>query len=111
MPPSRERLSTSVREAGRAVGTEGDLVTAAPGCAPAAGLEVDVEDLGLHVARHRRQRGQQCRALAGQDVVELGAAGADLGEIVVEPVGERGIEVADMAVGLGREKPAGAWSR
>ena len=98
------------RGAGRAVGAERDLAEQ-PRRAPAAGLEVDVEDLGLHLARHRRQRGQQRRALAGHDVVELEPAGADLGEIVVEPVGERGIEVADMAVGLGREKPAGAWSR
>jgi hypothetical protein len=71
---------------------------------PAAGLEVDVEDLGLHVARHRRQRGEQRRALARHDVLEPQAAGADLREIVVEPAGERGIEIDDVAVALGREE-------
>ena len=77
----------------RAVGAEGDLVEQPHRNRPAAaGLEVDVEHLGLHVARHRRQRGEQRGALAGHDVVELEAAGADLREVVVEPVGQRGIE-------------------
>ena len=98
-----------MREApGRAVGAEGNLVEEPRrNGAAAAGLEIDVEDLGLHVARHRRQRGQQRRALAGQDVVEHQAAGTDLREIMVEPVGERGIEIGHAAVGLGRKEPGG----
>ena len=91
--------------AGRAVGAEGDLVEEP--CrhgAAAARLEVDVENLGLHVARHRRQRGEQRRALARHDVVELETGGADLREIVVEPIGERGVEIDDIAVGLGRKE-------
>ncbi len=67
------------RGAGRTVGAEGDLVEEPRRHgAAAAGLEVDVEDRGLHVARHRRHRGQQHRAFAGHDVVELQAARADL---------------------------------
>ena len=68
---------------------------------PVAGLEVDIEDFGLHVAGHRRERGEQRRALARHDVVELEAAGADLREIMVEPIGERGVEIDDVAVALG----------
>src|SRR5262249_5735948 len=97
--PSPARLRTSVRHApgapekerggrgGRAVGAEGDL--GEEPCrqgAPAARFEVDVEYLGLHVARHRRQRGEERRALARHDVVELEPAGADLREIMIEPI-------------------------
>ena len=90
------------RGPGRAVGAEGDLVEEPDRQrAAAASLEVDVENLGLDVARHGRKRGEQRRAFAGHDVVELEAAGADLGEIVIEPVGERGVEIDDVAVGLG----------
>ena len=93
------------RGAGRAVGAEGDLVEQPRrNGAAAAGLEVDVENLGLHVAGHRRQRGEQRRALARHDVVEPQAAGADLREIMVEPIGQRGIEIDDVAVALGREE-------
>src|SRR5262249_37206664 len=104
--PSRARLSTRVRGGpGRAGGVEGAL-----GEEPcrhggaAARLEVNVETLGLHVARHRRQRGEQRGALARHDVVELEAGGADLREIMVEPIGERGVEIDDIAVGLGRKE-------
>jgi hypothetical protein len=69
--------------------------------AAGAGLEVDIEDLSLDVARHGRERGQQRRAFAGEDVVELETAGADLREIVIEPVCERGVEIDEVAVGLG----------
>ncbi len=93
------------RGAGRAVGAEGDLVEQPRrNGAAAAGLEVDVEDLGLHVAGNRRQRGEQRRTLARHDVVELKAAGADLREIMVEPIGQGGVEIADVAVALGREE-------
>jgi hypothetical protein len=93
------------RGAGRAVGAERDLVKQ-PGRhgATGPGLEVDIEDLGLHVARHGRERGQERRALAREHVVELETAGADLREIMVEPIGERGVEIDDAAVGLGRKE-------
>ena len=90
------------RGAGRAVGAERDLVEQPRrNGAAAPGLEVDIEDFDLHVARHGRERGQQRRALACQDVLELEAAGADLREIMVEPIGERGVEIDDVAVALG----------
>ena len=96
-----------MREApGVAVGAEGDLVEQPHrDRAAAAGLEVDVDDLGLHVARNRRHRGDQRRALARHDVVEPEAAGADLREIMVEPVGQGGVEIDDVAVAFRREEP------
>ena len=83
----RARLSTSVREApGRAVGAERDLVEQPHRHrAAAAGLEVEVEDLGLHLAGSGGERGKQRRAVAGDDVGELQPAGADLRQVVVEP--------------------------
>ena len=93
------------RGAGRAVGAERDLVEQPHRHrAPAAGLEVDVHHLGLHLAGRRGERGEQRGAVAGDDVGELQPAGADLGEIVVEPGGERGVEVADVAVAIDREE-------
>jgi hypothetical protein len=93
------------RWSGRAVRAERDLVEQ-PGrnSASGAGLEVDIEDLGLHVARNGSKRGEERRALAREDVVELETAGADLREIMVEPIGERGVEIDDVAVGLGRKE-------
>ncbi len=93
------------RWSGRAVRAERDLVEQ-PGRngAAGAGLEVDIEDLGLHVARHGSERGEERRALAREDIVELETAGADLREIMVEPIGERGVEIDDVAVGLGRKE-------
>ena len=47
-----------------------------------------------------KQRG----AFAGDDVVELERAGADLGEIVVEPVRQGGVEIDDVAGGIDGEE-------
>ena len=93
------------RSAGRAVGIEGKLVEEAhrQRAAP-AGFQVEVEHLGLHLAGRRPQRGQQGRAVAGHEIGELEPAGADLGEILVEPVGECRIEIDDLAVGIGGEE-------
>ena len=44
---------------------------------------------------------------AGDDVVDLEPADAELGEIVVEPSGKGGVHVGDRAVGLGGEEPGG----
>ena len=111
MPSSRARLSTSVREGpGAPSAPNATLWNSRAGTVrPLAGLEVDIEDLGLHVAGHGRERGEQRRALARHDVVELQAAGADLREIMVEPIGERGVEIDDVAVAPRRKRsPAGA---
>ena len=89
------------RSAGRAVGAESELVKEANRQrAPAAGLEIEVEHLGLHLARSRPQRRQQGGAVAGNKVGELEAAGADLGKVLVEPIGERGVEIDDVALGI-----------
>ena len=76
-----------MREApARAVGAERDLVEQPHRHRlAAAGLEIEVEHLGLHFAGRGGERGEQRRALAGDDVGELEPAGADLREIVVEP--------------------------
>src|SRR5215468_5146200 len=79
---------------GRAVGVEGDLVEEP--CrhgAAAARLEVNVENLGLHVARHRRWSGGQSGAQARQDVVGLEAGGAYLQEIRAGQTIERSVEM------------------
>ncbi len=106
VPSSRERLMTSVREGpGAPSAPNATLWNSRAGTrAPRAGLEVDVEHFGAHLAGRRNQRGEQRRALARHDVVELQAARGELREIVVEPVGERRIEIDDAAVALRREE-------
>ena len=93
------------RRARRAVGAERDLVVEPRrNGAAALGLEIDVEQLGLHLAGRRRQRGEQRAALAGDDVAKLQSAGADLGEVLLEPLGQRRVEIGDVAVGIDREE-------
>ncbi|MEY9683405.1 hypothetical protein ABIF13_004179 [Bradyrhizobium elkanii] len=95
------------RGARRAVGAEGELVIEPHrhGLA-AAHPQVDVEHLGLDLARHRRNRGQQRRAVARDDVGQFQAARADLGQIVVQPVGQRGVDIGDLAGRIDREEAA-----
>ena len=95
------------RRTRRAVRAEGELVIEPRrhGLA-AAHLQIDVEDFGLHLAGHRDDRGQQRRAVAGDDVGELQAARADLGEIVVEPVRQRRVDIGELARGIDREEAA-----
>src|SRR5258708_3658953 len=76
--------------------------------ATAAGLEIDIENFGFDVARHHRERGEQGRALPCYDVVELEATGADLCKIVIEPTGQSGIEINDIAAAVcGKEARGG----
>ena len=70
----------------------------------AARLEIEVEHLGFDVPRRGVERGQKRGALAGDDVGELERAGADLGEVVVEPVRQRGVEIDDVAGRIDREE-------
>ncbi len=72
--------------------------------AAVAAPQIEVEDIGLHLAGLSRQGGEKCSAAAGQDVAEPQAAGADLGEIVIEPAGQRRVDVADVAIGIDREE-------
>ena len=51
----------------------------------AARLEVEVEHLGLDVPGRGIERGEERGAFAGHDIAELERAGADLGEILIEP--------------------------
>jgi len=95
------------RGAGHAVGAECQLVieTHRHGLA-AAHPQVDVEHLGLDFARHRHDRCQQRGPVAGHDVGQLQPARADFGKIVIEPVGQRGVDIDQVAGGIDREEPA-----
>ena len=95
------------RRAGHAVGPERQLVIEPHrhGLA-AAHAQVDVEHLGFDFAGHRHDRGQQRRAVAGHDVGQLQAARADLGEIVIQPVRQRGVDIDEVAGGIDREEAA-----
>ena len=114
LPSSRARLSTSVREApGAPSAPKATLWNSRTGTVlAAAGFQVEVEALGLHVARRGGERGEQRRAFAGDDIRELQPAGTDLRQIVVEPGRQRRIEIDDRRRSASTEKkPAGAWSR
>ena len=82
------------RGAGRAVGAERHLVEEPyRNGLSGAGLEVDIENFGLHVAGRGGECGQERGALAGHDIAELEPAGADLREVVVEPFRQRRVEI------------------
>src|SRR5690348_1584728 len=74
----------------------------------AARLEIEVEDLGLHFARCRGDRGEQRRSLARDDVANLERAGAHLGKVVVEPRSQRSVEIDNIAGRIDREKSCGS---
>ena len=95
------------RGARRPVGPERQLVieTNRHGLA-AAHAQVDVEHLGLDLARHRRNRRQERRAVARHDVGQLQTARSDLRQIVVQPVGQRGVDIDDVSGGIDREEAA-----
>ena len=95
------------RGARRPVGPEGQLVIEANrhGLA-AAHAQVDVEYLGLDLARRRPDRGQERRAVARHDVGQLQTARPYLRQIVVQPVGQRRIDIGDVAGGIDREEAA-----
>ncbi len=93
------------RGAGRAVGAEGELVEQPHRqLAAAAGLQIEIDDFGFQLARRGSQRGQERGAVAGDEVGELQPAGADLRQILVEPVGERGVEIDHVAAAIDREE-------
>ena len=75
--------------------------------AAAASAQIEIEYLGLYLAWRGRQRGEQRRAIAGDYLAELEPAGADLGQIMIEPIGERGIEIDDFALVVDGKKSGG----
>ena len=93
------------RRAGRAVGAVGELVKH-PHRQRAAGAraQIEIEHFGFDFARRAAQRRQQRRAVAGDQIGELEPAGADLRQILIEPIGERGIEIDDVALVIDREE-------
>ncbi|OIQ67549.1 hypothetical protein GALL_508720 [mine drainage metagenome] len=95
------------RGAGRPVGPERQLVieTNRHGLA-AAHAQVDVEHLGLDLARHRRNRCQQRGAIARHDVGQLQTARSYLRQIVIQPVGQRRVDIDDVSGGIDRKEAA-----
>jgi hypothetical protein len=95
------------RRAGHAVGTECQFVIEAHrhGLA-AAHPQIDIEHLGFDFAGHRYDRGQERSPVARHDVGQLQAARADLGQIVIEPVRQRRVDIDEVAGGIDREEPA-----
>ncbi len=93
------------RRAGRAVMAIGDPVQQARGQAtPVAAAQVEVDLLGAHRIGRAEARGQHGGVIAGDDVAQGESAGADLGEVEIEPAGERRVHVGNIAVRLGREE-------
>ena len=93
------------RRAGQAGAGEGDAVQQPHRQKlTAAALEVDVEPLRRHFAGTAGDDAEQRRAVAGDDVGEFELSGGELGDIVVEPVGERRVHVDDRAVRIGGEE-------
>ena len=94
------------RGAGRSIGSERNFMEEPHGYGLAsAGLEIKVEDLGLHFTWRCIQRRQQRRALTRNDVPEPQRAGADLSEVVIEPGRERRVQVDNVATGIDRKEP------
>ena len=91
------------RRAGRPVLPIGDAVVE-PGrqrlTVPTA--QIDVVAVGAHLAGQTGRGGEHVGA--GRDFQELQAAGADGGEVVAEPGGERRIHVDDRAGGIDRQE-------
>ena len=106
VPSSRARLSTSVREAPGVPSAPISELVKHPHRqrAPAAGAQIEIEHFGLDLARRRPQRRQQSGAVAGDEIGDLQAAGADLGQILIEPIGERGVEIDNVAFVIDREE-------
>ena len=71
---------------------------------PLPGLEVDVELLRRHFAGRSGYDGEHRAAISGDDVVDLEPAGAELGEIIIEPARQGGVHMRDRAIRLGGEK-------
>ena len=93
------------RSAGATVCAEGKLVEQANRQrASAAGFQVEVEYFRLDLAGRGAKRRQQGGAVARDEVGKLEPAGADLGEILVEPVRQRRVEIDDIALGIDGEE-------
>ena len=103
-PRPGPRLSTSVREApGMAVGRRRPGGTAGPAGWCRCGLRRSTSKISVaHVAGGRRD--EAAGGIAGHDVGEAQAARAELGQIEVEPAGERRVHVDDLADGIDREE-------
>ncbi len=96
------------RGAGAAVAAEGDLVVQAHRERRAiAALEIDVEHLDAHIAGMAADGLDERGGGRRRDVVEMQAARAEAGEVEIEPAGEGGVEIGDLAIGVDRDEAGG----
>ena len=70
--------------------------------------QIDVEDLGLDFARRRRDAVSSAAPSPDTMSASFSPPEPTSREIVIEPVGQRGVEIDEIAVGIDREEPAGA---
>src|SRR5262249_18769060 len=96
------------RSTKRTISAEGDLVEKAYRYRLSApGLEIEIKNLGFYLPGRRTNCCQQRGAFARNDIAELQRAGADLGEIVIKPRRERGIEIDNVPSRIDRKKTGG----
>ncbi len=69
-----------------------------------AAAQVEVDLLGAHRVGGPGAEHQQRGGIVGDDVAQREPAGADLGEIEIEPVRQRGVHVGDVAARVGRKE-------
>ena len=72
---------------------------------PAAPPEIEIEGFGAHAARRPRHGRHHGDDVVRHEVAQGEPARSDLGEVVVEPGGERGVHVDDRPVGRDGEEP------
>ncbi|MCY1489888.1 hypothetical protein D9M68_236280 [compost metagenome] len=91
--------------AGCSVTRRGDAVDHAHRQALAVQLaQIEVEHLGLLQARLRLHGLDERQPLAGHQVADADRAWLELGQVDAEPIGERGVDVEDLALAPGGEE-------
>src|SRR5262249_60782917 len=73
-------------------------------CAPVAGSQTEIERLVSCFSGRCGRRGHQRGAVAGEDLAELEPARSALRQIVVEPIGERCVEINNVTILVDGEK-------
>ena len=69
--------------------------------------KVEIERLGLLQSRFRLHRSDQRQSFAGDQIVDRHRPRLELGEIKAEPVGERRVDIEDLALLACGEEPGG----
>jgi two-component system cell cycle sensor histidine kinase/response regulator CckA len=69
-----------------------------------AALEVNVAHLATDIAGRAADRLDQGGGGGRADVVEMQAAGAETGEVEIEPAGKGGVEIRNLTIGIDRDE-------